>query len=398
MTKQPFYRVYFESNKEEITQFVESLTYEDSVEEDNMVRLSMFDSVAMALADNDNLVEGENILFQFGYLGGVSSPVHKARITDITHKYADKVTMEVVCLDIGTTIKKAGNDRIWLNMTSSQIAKELATKFSMGFEGEETTKVWKNMPQANRSDLELLQYLAERETGGSYTVFIRNNVLYFTSRNMEGSSQITYTYRDGKGTLLSFRPTSKESSAKAESSETKTYNVDSETGEIKEDKVNAETEESTGTVGKYRLLYGGETGVQVGREEVTKQVTSNTEDNEESKNLANSVKKTATLKTLTASLVVEGEPLLAPNVVITVANVAKRHSGNWYLQKVNHKITQSGYTTTLTAAKNGTDSPVVSKKEAPDPNKTVGDKEVKEKYVVRVYDGETGKFVTKEEK
>ena len=57
---------------------------------------------------------------------------------------------------------------------------------------------------------------------------------------------------------------------------------------------------------------------------------------------------------MTADLVVEGNPFLFPNKMITMSNVAKRHSGNWFVSKVTHNIDGSGnYTTTLGLKKNG---------------------------------------------
>ena len=52
--------------------------------------------------------------------------------------------------------------------------------------------------------------------------------------------------------------------------------------------------------------------------------------------------KKATLKVLAGTLTVEGNPMLKPNEIVTIENVAKRHSGNW----LTEKVTQLNKTTT----------------------------------------------------
>lgn len=74
----------------------------------------------------------------------------------------------------------------------------------------------------------------------------------------------------------------------------------------------------------------------------------------ESRNRANRKHKKDKLKELTATLVVEGNPLLRANTIIEIKGVAGVHEGKWYVTKVSHAINKSGYLTTLELSKNAT--------------------------------------------
>lgn len=83
----------------------------------------------------------------------------------------------------------------------------------------------------------------------------------------------------------------------------------------------------------------------------------------EQKNTANSVNKKNNIKTLVATLKIEGNPLLKTNEVVTVSNVALRHAGNWLVEKIVHEIgTGQAYLCTVELAKNGTIKPVSKSK------------------------------------
>lgn len=417
MPQAPFYKVYI--GDRDISEYVERFHYEDCMEEDSYLELTIKSNFAQALADDPDIVAGTWLSFHFGFIGGEISDVHKAKVTDIKHRYAERVTMTVKCLDSGTVMRKASNQKVWNKKTASDIAKEIATKYGLEFEGKDTSKVYDSLPQGNMADLHFLQYLAQREDGGNYVVYIRNYTLYFTPRNLLSESIKTYTYGDGDGSILSFEPEIRESSMPSVSTEAETKIVDAKKAQISVSKVDNTTETKTGTLGEYKRVYSGN-GKQVGTTGVKKhQSTSSNsapsvkrqlvlpvKDKKEADNIANSKKKAAVLKSLVARLLLNGDPRIIPNQVITVKNVAKTHSGNWYVVKVSTDISASGYVTSLDLNKNGTSLGNASKttkttvgtkgtKNAKNPyvvpagdsNKTVGPDKQKSTVKVRVYDG-----------
>ncbi len=79
------------------------------------------------------------------------------------------------------------------------------------------------------------------------------------------------------------------------------------------------------------------------------------------RNRAGKQHKKDKLKELTATLVVEGDPLVVANSIIYIKGVADVHEGAWYVKKVTHAISRSsGYTTTLELQKNATNVPATA--------------------------------------
>ena len=102
-------------------------------------------------------------------------------------------------------------------------------------------------------------------------------------------------------------------------------------------------------------------------------------DSVEQKNTANSVNKKNNIKTLEATLKIEGNPLLKTNEVVTVSNVALRHAGNWLVEKITHEIGGGqAYTRSCTLVRNGTIKAGTTKKGKAEKtqkvNKTQGNK------------------------
>ena len=392
----PYYKVYIGSR--DITEFIESIDYEDTTEQDNLITLQVDREYALVLADDEDFVTGAIISIRFGFMQGTLSELHEARMTDITHTYKERVRMKIVCLDLGTAIKKTTSQKIWEGMTTSQIAEQIATKHGLESEIAPTTKVWDNMPQGNRSDLELLKYLVQRDGNGNNIIFIRNRTLYLTERANSEESIISYTYRKGDGVLVSFTPTVKESSKDGSFNQTATVHVDDSDGAVSASVVDGSTEEATGTTGTHKLVYGSNNGEQVGdifdnNTTVGKPNLSPVEDMEEATSLANSTKKKQSQRVMTAKLVVEGSPLLTPNAIVTITNVARRHMGNWLITKVSHRIQQTSYVTTCELSSNGAKSSSTSTTPATDNNTSEGSERLKDEVKVGVFRAEDGKRV-----
>lgn len=386
--KAPFYRVYIDNDShKDLSESIESFIVEDCVEEDSLLRLTIKQEFAASLADDDDIIVGQIIAVQFGYIQGSTSELHRFRITDVMPKYRERVTLEVVCLDIGTEVKKSVSSKIWKNKTTYQIAKEIADSHGLELEGESTTKIWENIPQANKDDLSFLKYMAAREKDGNYIVYIRNKTLYFTTRNMSGDSISTFTYGNPEGRVTSFEPSIRESDQKPESVAAETTHIDPETGEITTVKADNMSEKPTGSTGTYDKEYNARSEF-VGMKEVKKKVKKNYvetyDDVEEATGKMNNDKKTAILDTIEATLITEGEPLWLPDNVITVANVGKRFAGNWYTKKVRHTISGSGYVSVGELSRNGLGT---GKTKTKDPNDSQGDDaEVKEAVKLPVFD------------
>lgn len=385
--KAPFYRIFIDSSKRDISDTVESFVLEDCANEDSLLRLVIKQDNAAALTDDSEIVLGQILGVQFGYIQGDVSEVHRFRITDVMPKYRERITLEIVCLDIGTEVKKATSGRVWTNKTSHEIAKEIAQEHGLEIEYSPTSRVWENMPQGGKNDLEFLRYLASRETNGNFQVYIRNKTLYFTSRNTGGDSIKTFTYGNPDGSVISFLPSIKESDQKSESVAAETIHIDPRTGEITSVRADNMSQAKTGTTGTYQKEYSAN-GEYIGMRLVGN-LTEPFEDVEEATNAVNHAKKETTLGAIEATLMVEGQPLWKPDKVITVNNVGQRFAGNWYTEKVRHVVSRDGFTSIGTLSKNGLGTGTTK---ATDANTSIGGEEIKEQSRLKVYGG-NGNFL-----
>lgn len=422
MRQAPFYKIYIGKDaNEDISELVESFTYEDAIEEDSLLKITIKSDYSLSLADDPRIRAGAILVFNFGFIQGQVSELHKARVTDIKHKYRDRVTMEIIALDIGTTVRKVQEQVIWKRKTSVEIAQALADKWGLDLNSDPTTKVWDVLPQGNKSDMDLLRYLAQREDGGNYIAYIRNNILNFVKRSTDKESVRTYTYGDGDGVVMYFEPTIKESSQQGSANKAVVATFNPFKGEYKPQVVDNATESKTGTLGSAKPEYVSNPmpakGVSVkGGKEYTGQTmdlngakvkvyrtpkpqtvaVDPTTNIMEAANLGNAKKKAATIKTLVAKLGIVGNPLLVPNNIITMKGVAKIHSGNWWVHKVTHTIQGQGFVTVVDLGRNGVSKPVdgIGGVVATDANKSVGAETQGKKVKVNtvIFGGAKGKF------
>jgi exopolysaccharide biosynthesis protein len=132
------------------------------------------------------------------------------------------------------------------------------------------------------------------------------------------------------------------------------------------------------------------------KEKLKKMLVTPTFETKEITNISNSTKKKASLKVLVAELIVEGNPLLIPDIVITMSgNLAKKHIGNWYIEKVTHKVTGKVFSSVISIVKNATEQEKNATEQEKKAKKTINKineskgeptQDVDDKIVIHVYD------------
>lgn len=225
--KQPFVKIHLKSNKRDISDRIEKFRYEDTAKEDNMVELKIKSDYAFQMADDNDIVTGAIIQFQWGYVGEVSSDVHEARITDVEVTYADRVQMIVRALDMGVAMKKATSLKIWRQKKASQIAQEIAVRYDLEALIDETDQVWDDIPQGNKSDFEFLKELSQKEADGDFVFYISGNKLHFVKRGVDKDAKWQFKY--GEEGVISFAPKWRETTANSAGTSTKAVSVNPKT-------------------------------------------------------------------------------------------------------------------------------------------------------------------------
>lgn len=368
----PFYHIWI--GDIELTRFVETLGYLDSIVEDSVVDFTLRGSSELDTYLDSSLVIGADIEFLFGFMGETFSQRLKAKILTLDVKYAEQVTVTVKAHDYGCVARRNNSADIFDNLRGWQIAKTIAERHSLTYIGEtEGGIVWEELPQGNRDDVEMLKYIAARENKSFY---FKSNTLYYGKRKFDAASFRTFTYGVD---ILSFTPKFSQANDKNAASGVKSLDskVTLPNGETK-------SEETDTKLAKYEIVFD-ENADRIGEREVVspdvKQVKCESE--EEAKNIASSHSAKAKAKVLTATLEVEGEPLLSAGQVVTIENVAKRYSGNWRFRSVKHNIKGQGYTCECEMDRNSTN--VNTGKAAANVNNSKGEDVCKPEHEVYIY-------------
>tara|TARA_R110000850_G_scaffold169326_3_gene294500 strand:- start:1941 stop:3272 length:1332 start_codon:yes stop_codon:yes gene_type:complete len=422
MIKTPFIQIKINPKQGEsldISYAVTKFMYEESINKDNIVELNIVSSYVTILSNLEQVQEGAELEYTFGYIGGGKSPTHRAIITDLDHSFDYKnINMTIRALDKGSVLKKTSSSQMYENVTSTDIAQLIATRHSMGINIDKTTKVWAKQPQGNLDDLTFLRKIASQEKSGNYIVFIKDNILNFVRRGLNTSSLITYTYGEGNNGILLFQPRFRESTATPDAMGSSSVGFDplEKLFNIVEEK--AESENEVITTGDYHLIYSadgehvangtdnesfstegaktetatnGKSFVDSGIESIVKTgkqfVSGAFGQDLKDKNAGN--KKSKTTKILEATLNLVGNPLLKVNALLTMANVTKRYNGNWFIVSCRHTINGTSYLTETTLNRNGSKKPIVGKntKTADQANKTTGDNNsVNDEVIILEYD------------
>lgn len=348
MAKSPFYKILLQENETDITNYVTKLRFEDCVKEDNLLTLDL-DKVDNDFIDTISSMKGDKIIFQYGLLGGESTGNRIAEIKSIEIAYARSITMKIKAHDGGFAIKKQTSNKIYEDKTSSEIVAEIAKEFGFESEIEETTEA-QTIPQANKTYFEFIKRLAKKE---GFDFFITDNIIKFKSRDLTKEAKKLYEYNNGEGNVLSFVPKYED---KGSSNKITSPGMDSENTDILSTFTDAGGMKETGLAKKLirfdvngnRLGDKTESGSTVVKPETNpNQIQKQTDKELEDSILEN---MTATLK-LVFDLAVEVED------IISMANVAKEHAGNWYVHKKTDIIDAGGGAMTiLDIARNATNN------------------------------------------
>lgn len=365
MSKAPFYNVFINDEKKDITNLIDKFKYEDCLKEDDFLYITINPEFTWNADKNDEFKKGQNLFFEFGYLSIESSGFRTARISDINPKYGERITLAIKALDKGNVMKKTSSSKVWKNKSTKQIVEEIASTYGMTAKCDIDGVLWKSKAQGLKSDWNFLQEIVGSEKDGDYVLFCRDNVLYFTKIGITKKSRRTFTYGDPDSKIISFEPENKDSTAKKSGLNTTMVSADPMTQKpVKSEAKTKDTKEATGSsIVSYLDL-------DVNKQSVSSNAGAKKEEGvidkifakflpqppmseAELKNKSKAKNKKHGLKNYTAKLKIEGDPTFRANEIITMNGVLKREQGNWLIVKAIHEITGSGYITTLELEKNG---------------------------------------------
>lgn len=409
-----FTKVWVETNDGllDISDTISSINYSRAIDKENAVSFKVEQKYTQALTDVF-IRKGQTIQFQYGYLSGKKSLVRKARVTGIDYDYSSNITMSIKARDLSTVVKKTSSNQVWRNKTTSTIAKEIASRYGLEFEGIETTKIWDYYPQAQKDDYSFLMELVAQDDDGNLQVWVDDDKLYLKRYGTNTASKLTFKYKSDDR-ILNFKPSLKESQTSTSAASSSTFvGFDPNTNETLVEEANKDTEEKNIQTGEFDFLFSGAGELKNTPEEkkdtegffgkvidLGKVVVSGLGDRDALKNKAQSKKKSSTYFQNIAKLKIIGEPTLELNQVITMSGeVLKIHSGTWLIKEIQDTLTAAGeYTTSLDLVKNATrkqttNNPNEEKQtNSTKVNNTVGKSENETKKTILVFDGDGTKI------
>ncbi|MCB9047623.1 MAG: hypothetical protein H6550_15930 [Chitinophagales bacterium] len=394
----------------DISDDVSYIVYTESTKKHSHAEFVITGDNAAVIADMPELETGRAIIFSYGYIQGVMSPYHLTVITDVSIDYTTSgLTLTIRALDKGLSLRKVGSSRIWKNITTAGIVSEIAAMHGLtpNFQQIGTPLTWGSLPQQGMDNMQFLKWLAKRETGGDYVVYIQDDVLNFITRP-KGTSAIEQVAVGKDNRTMRFTVRHKESQPDPNMSGVskvkggKAFSANSleqlsATG-LQQWRITARNGlpyvvdrngNTVAAVPKQVVQVGDNTYAEISTDATGKLVYSNPAktppdakvlvksdstvgafiDNffpgkqtpaispdmsdDEVLNTINSDYKTSVEDVLKATYVEVGNPVRTINQVITFSNIIKRYAGNWITTEVVHNIGSADYTTTSTLSKDG---------------------------------------------
>jgi phage protein D len=388
-------KIVYKGGSLDISDRIENFKYIHSVEKDSYLEIKIKKEYVPSMIDDSVIINGNMIVFQWGYLGGQTSRVHTVKIQDPTIVYAERVSMTIKGLDIGNTMKKTSSlatpTKSQTTNFENEILKPICTKHGLVLktEGSNLSQILPSSigPMAGVDDFNYLKNIAK---ANDFICYVDGNSLVFKKRNLGKKSSRIFTYGDGSGTVISFAPKTNETTGDNLTGETKATSVNPLTGEVEETK----SQSKEIVLGQYDA-NGKDVDsknsstlnafAQKGFDYKNKSIPSSLE-NQTAVNKTSADKK---IKEITADLLTIGDPTMEGDLIITMAGVSVKDSGNWYVTEIAHTITASGetYLCNFSLNKNGTGRPVKTnaEKTKSEVNKTTGSKENKSTKTIPEY-------------
>lgn len=376
MAQSPFYKIYTGKKQIDITEHISNFRFEDSCEIDNLLELRC-NKASIDFIDDPEMVVGKEIIFMYGFLGGKQSAKRVAVIKDFDTTYTDSIQFIIKCADKGFILKKRVSKTVYEEKTSSEIVTEIAQKFNFEYEVTQTTTK-RTIPQGNKTYYNFLKYLALKE---GLKFHVRDNKIYFIDRKLDKEAKRIYTFGDPNGVVRRFRPEIKQSDGSSDN--VAASGIDTDKNTLLKLFSNDKNTDEPGLGKRYVNYDANGNELQISDSDGGKHLITPENKQSDIKNKTDSIKKDAMLNTMEAELVIELDPDIIVEDIITMGGVAKKHDGNWYVAKATHVITGSGGVTTLSLSKNATHKQIADNSGSPSKvNNSVGDKNPESKKEV----------------
>lgn len=433
----PFVDIFL-NNGTRISENVVSFSYTYSEGSDDVCNIKI-QTTDINLPDQKGFQEGDILKVIFGYLQGPKSRAQKVAIRSCTpHYFENEIFLEIKATDLASYLKSQKSTQIHSQVSIESLVKSICEKRGLKYNGVEDSEagaislgssdvsglrtpsllsesgnygsaidntsapqftadlLYKELPQANKSDAQLIKEVASKSKDPNIVVVGRDDGLTIRKRNFKQTPIRAYYYKMEDGELISFIPetkTEKESASSnvefsgwdALSKEHFEGNANSATstetllgqntpGTIRNTAESQEPDNALPKLGESVIINDintlsrqnpqllNESGFYASPNDNIRKpfgadfnwkVISTEDSQDKVKAEAQNINEQANLEKNPGVARVIGHPLLVDGKLVTILNVSKKHSGNYYLQEVKHDLfTASGYICTLSLSTN----------------------------------------------
>lgn len=364
----PFFEVH---TKEDVvlTELITNFSFTDTIKGESVLSLDFKDK-DIDFLENDWLKIGQELVFTFGYKNGNRSSKRVAVITEITPVFGNILNVAIEAEDKGLHLKKNAAQTIYKDKTASQIASEIAKKFGLSADIEDSEINYPIYSQGGKSDMELLKELAKKN---DFTFFIRDATLYFKKNLLKTSSVRTFAYKDANDIVSRFSPRISYTNLSKVAKSVTVQGVNAETNEAYSETITSDNIQDDVKAGKAEVVsFGFDGSVErnapqttpptESSEQIDKEgeiITTGQPNKEEAVKEATKKIKVAQLSSIEANLDFSIlEPLVVAGDVITMAGVGNIYSGNYLVEEISHSISVGSARSNLKLKRNATNKSV----------------------------------------
>ena len=369
-----FVEIDGQSVSEDITQCVESFSYEDHEDKMDELKITLTHG-DLSLVDHPQLQEGKEIRVRWGYIGNLSE-VRTCTVKKIDYTFGEDgvARMELDALDKRHKLTGRSARTCWHNKNVGDVVRDIAEKHNMAPVVEVPDDLTREfISQGGKNDMVFLKELA-RDMGCS--MWVTNDELHFEPNRLNEPVLKFRWKEDRDGYLQSFKISSKAERGKGTGRGTEMAGIDPRTKKPIKETVAAEggkpgeatayyasnmqkapqNSKSGGGKGQPEASTSNETPLQQSADEAGRVVPTTAPTRALAQREGHGKVSTSSMGNIEATATTIGLPYLKAKDTVTIENIGKKFSGNWRIKKVCHKISKASYMCELTLCKSNYES------------------------------------------
>lgn len=335
-----------------------SFSFDDDEKKPDKGQL-VLDNFDLRFYDEKLLVPGTILDFTWGYNGLFSQTVSL-----VIKSLKGGTTLTVTCESKKQLINREHNNRVFENVRYSDIAETIAKDNGYRTDAifvDQTDPVFETVTQARMTDAQFLRHLADKL---GFEWYVDTDGFHFHERKIGQRPVRKFIYYNDpeQGDVLNFsieeKTNSRAGKVTAKGRDPSKKKTHSNSNDNSSDKSNKSAVEFVAVVGGAGLKKVKVTKPSTPNDNVSSTNTLPTAapDAAAGKQVARGLQRRSALNNVKLTLDCIGDPEITAKAMIEVTGIGKSFSGLYYVEKIKHSVSASGYTMQLTCKRKGRNS------------------------------------------